>query len=250
MEALEQQLLPHNVYTTIYQSGKSKEAGARLGAIPKTEALTMPAQEFRTVFRNRLLIPHLQLVIHKTCACGKDVDLLGVHMQKCRLDGNLTNITLAEMARSCGLSAKVEVTGIFNSVDPTSRQRMDLVILDPGKPTALWDFVITNPVSVDVFGPTRSNSVQLNGAIGRRQWRLGCSSSQRHWKFTESGETILPICSIIAGWDSPRHKYAVQPVDCTHPRRGAPQQPGRVLFPWVGWRPIGTASRLRGARGG
>jgi hypothetical protein len=51
--AVEALLLANNVLNTIYQSGKSKEAGAWLGAIPKTEALTMSASEFRTAFRNR-----------------------------------------------------------------------------------------------------------------------------------------------------------------------------------------------------
>ena len=184
---LEKQLQLHNVYNTIYQSGKSKEAGAWLGAIPKTEALTMPAQEFRTAFRNRLLIPHPQLFAHETCACGQEVDLLGVHLQKCRLDGNLTSAThdrmlacLAEMARSCGLAARVEVTGIFNSVDPTSKQRMDLVILDPGKPTDLWDVVITNPVTAEVL---RSNKVHLHAT---RQHQLIKERRYRE-KATEAG---------------------------------------------------------------
>ena len=35
-EAVETQLKSNNVYNTIYQSGKSKEAGAWLGAVPKT----------------------------------------------------------------------------------------------------------------------------------------------------------------------------------------------------------------------
>jgi len=30
---------------------------------------------------------------YTTCACGQDVDVLGVLTQKCRLDGNLTNST-------------------------------------------------------------------------------------------------------------------------------------------------------------
>ena len=56
-EALEAKLKGNNVLATIYESGKSKEAGAWLGAIPKTEALTMSAANFRTAFRNRLLVP-------------------------------------------------------------------------------------------------------------------------------------------------------------------------------------------------
>ena len=74
----------------------------------------MSPSEFRTAFRNRLLIPHPQLLAHATCACGQDVDVLGVHTQKCRLDGHLTNSThnrlvacLAEMIRSCGQSVRV-----------------------------------------------------------------------------------------------------------------------------------------------
>ena len=81
----------------------------------------MLASEFQTAFRNRLLIPHPQLIAHETCGCGKEKDIFGVHMQKCRLDGNLTNNThnnrlvlcVAEMERSCGQSDRVEVSGIL-----------------------------------------------------------------------------------------------------------------------------------------
>ena len=180
-EAVETQLKTNNVYDTIYQSGKSKEAGAWLGAIPKTEALTMLASEFRTAFRNRLLIPHPQLLAHETCTCGKDVDTLGVHMQKCKLDGNLTNNThnrlvacVAEMARSCGQSVRVEASGIFNSVDPSSHKRMDLVVHDPGKPNQLYDLVVTNPVTQEVL---QSNKVNLQATttmqrIKERRYRV------------------------------------------------------------------------------
>jgi hypothetical protein len=120
--AVEALLRPNSVYNTIYQSGKSPEARAWLDAIPKTEALTMSPSEFCTAFRNRLLIPHPQLLAHATCACGQDVDVLGVHTEKCKLDVHLTNSThnrlvacLAEMIRSCGQSVRVEVTGIFNN---------------------------------------------------------------------------------------------------------------------------------------
>ena len=101
------------------------------------------------------MIPHPQLLAHETCACDKDVDILGVHMQKCKLDGNLTNSThnrlvacVAEMARSCGQSVRVEASGIFNSVDPTSHKRMDLVVHDPGKPNQLYDLVVSQICSI------------------------------------------------------------------------------------------------------
>ena len=82
------------MFNTIYQSGKSIEARAWLDAIPKSEAQTMLPSEFRTAFRNRLLILHPQLLAHTTCSCGKVVDPYGIHIQKCRIDGNLlTNVT-------------------------------------------------------------------------------------------------------------------------------------------------------------
>ena len=93
----------------------------------------MSPTEFRTAFRNKLLISHPQLLAHATCSCGQDVDVLGIHTQKCRLDGtssthNRLVACLAEMIRSCGQSVRVEVTGIFNNVDPANHQRMDLVV--------------------------------------------------------------------------------------------------------------------------
>ena len=124
--------------------------------------------EFRTTLRNRLLIPHPPLLAHTTCACDQDVDALGVHTQKWRLDGNLTNSThnrlvacLAEMIRSCAHSVRVEITGIFNNVDPTSNQRMDLAVFDPGHPNQLYDVVVTNPVTAAVL---RFNSSNLRAA--------------------------------------------------------------------------------------
>ena len=40
--------------------------------------------------------------------------------------------------------------GIFNYVDPTSNQRMYLVVYDPGQPNQLYDVVVTNPVTAAV----------------------------------------------------------------------------------------------------
>eukprot|EP01036_Dinobryon_divergens_P034791 gene34791-biopygen27503 len=52
----------------------------------------------------------------------------------------------------------IQASGIFNSVDPTSHKRMDLVVHDPGKPNQLYDLVITNPVTQEVL---QSNKVNL-----------------------------------------------------------------------------------------
>ena len=55
----------------------------------------------------------------------------------------------------------MEVTGIFNNVDPTSNQRMDLVVYDPGRPYQLYDVVATNPFTAAVL---RSNTSNLRAA--------------------------------------------------------------------------------------
>ena len=166
---VEARIQSNNIHETIYQSGKSEDARAWLHAIPKTEALTLHPAEFRTALRSRLLINHPQLLAHSDCTCGKSVDPLGIHMQKCPLDRNLTNNThnrlvecLAEMMRSCGRSVRVEVTGVFNNVDPTSHQRMDLVAFIPGRPNALYDVVATNPVTAEVEVTETVNLTQTN----------------------------------------------------------------------------------------
>ena len=139
---------------TIYESGKSAEARAWLDAIPKTPAMTMIGAEFRTALRNRCLVPHPQLSAIEKCACGRPMDRLSIHAQKCPESKELTNNThdsvvrtLAELIRSCGSSCNVEVTGIFQNVAPSSLQRMDLVVHDPGRPNCLYDVVVTNAVT-------------------------------------------------------------------------------------------------------
>jgi hypothetical protein len=178
--AVEAEIAKNNIFATIYHSGKSMEARAWLDAIPKSEAQTLLPSEFRTAFRNRLLIPHPQLLAHSTCTCGKEVDPYGIHIQKCRLDGNLTNSThnnlvacLAEMIRHCGQSVRVEVSGIFNNVNPSSNQRMDLVVFDPGRPNSLYDVVVTNPVSQEVLSSNSVNSraTEVQEQIKERRYK-------------------------------------------------------------------------------
>ena len=136
----------------------------------------MSPSEFRTAFRNRLLIPHPQLLAHTTCACAQDVDVLGVHTQKCRLDGNLTNSTnnrlvacIAEIIRSCGQSVRVEVTGIFNNVDPTSHQRMDLVVYDSGRVRCSGYQSYHKGGPTAIFGQLGLNSGQKRRGIESQQ---------------------------------------------------------------------------------
>ena len=64
---------------------------------------------------------------------------------------------VVEMARSCGQSVRVEVSGIFNNVDFSSHKRMDLVVHNPGKLNHLYDLVITNPVTHEVLQSSKVN---------------------------------------------------------------------------------------------
>ena len=114
----------------------------------------MSAADFRTALRNRCFVPHPQLLAIDTCTCGRPMDSLGIHAQKCSESRTLTirthdNLvqTLAEMIRSCGRSCNVEVTGIFHNINPSSSQRMNLVVHDPGRPDCLYDVVVSNAVT-------------------------------------------------------------------------------------------------------
>ena len=192
-ESVEARIKTNNIQDTIYQSGKSEDARAWLNAIPKTLALSLHPAEFRTALRARLLINHPQLLAHTDCTCGKPVDPLGIHMQKCPLDRNLTNNThnrlvecLAEMMRSCGQSVRVEVTGVFNNVDPTSHQRMDLVAFIPGRPNALYDVVVTNPVTA---------LVESNGSVNLTQTETHEQIKLRRYaeNALDAGMTMRPL---------------------------------------------------------
>ena len=140
------------------------------------------------------------------------VDPYGIHIQKCRLDGNLTNAThnnlvacLAEMIRHCGQSVRVEVSGIFNNVDPSSNQRMDLVVFDPGRPNSLYDVVVTNPVSQEVLSSNSVNSraTRVQEQIKERRYKDAATQAGMllHASAIEvygAWGVILPKCLIIS----------------------------------------------------
>ena len=83
------------------------------------------------------------------------------------------------MIRSCGQSVRVEVTGIFNNVDPTSNQRMDLVVFDPGHPNRLYDVVVTNPVTAAVSrsGPTNLRAAWTQQRTKEKRYRIAATEA-------------------------------------------------------------------------
>ena len=148
---------------------KSPEARAWLDAVPKTEALTMSPTEFRTAFgisclsRIRSCWPMRLVPVVKMSTfwsfTRKSVDSMAT---------SLTARTISSC--SCGQSVRVEVTGIFNNVDPANHQRMDLVIYDPGRPNLLYDVVVTNPVTAEVM---RSNTTNRRAAWTQQRTKEG-----------------------------------------------------------------------------
>ena len=56
---------------TIYSSGRDPLGSAWLHAIPKSEALIMQPELFRSAYRTRLLIEHPYIGSGTMCSCGK-----------------------------------------------------------------------------------------------------------------------------------------------------------------------------------
>jgi hypothetical protein len=83
------------------------------------------------------------------------------------------------MIRSFGQSVRVEVSGIFNNVDPTSNQRMDLVVFDPGHPNRLYDVVVTNPVTAAVSrsGPTNLRAAWTQQRTKENRYRVAATEA-------------------------------------------------------------------------
>ena len=189
------------MFNTIYESGRSMEAWAWLDKIPKPEAQTMLPSEFRTAFRNRFMIPHPQLLAHTTCTCGKVVDPYGIHMQKCRLDGNLTNATHNNLVggvpgRDDGQSVRVDVSGIFDNVDPSGNQRMDLVPFPVRRGSYASSISGSSHYQLRQYPRyARSGGADQGAAIivMPRPWQE-CSCTAWQLRSMGPGEMILPKC--------------------------------------------------------
>jgi hypothetical protein len=56
-----------------------------------------------------------------------------------------------------------------HNIDPTSNQRIDLVVYDPGRPNQLYDVVVTNQITAAVL---RSNSSNLRAAWSQQRTKV------------------------------------------------------------------------------
>ncbi len=109
------------------------------------------------------------------------------------------------MIRHCEQSVRVEASGIFNNVDPSNNQRMDLVVFNPGRPNALYDVVVTNPVSQEVLTSASVNTraTRVHEQIKERRYKDAAAAAgmSLHGLAIEvygAWGVILPRCLIIS----------------------------------------------------
>ena len=93
-------------------------------------------------------------------------------------------VAFAEMARHCGSSAKVEVTGIFNNVKPEGQDRMDLVVFDPGRQNLLYDMVVSNPVTAAVMEGSRVNLAQTEVKEKSKERQYARQAAEANMRFS------------------------------------------------------------------
>ena len=75
-----------NIALAIVRSGSTSFGSTWVEAVPKAVAFVMAPPEFRTAMRNRLLIPHPQIVPNSKYSCegNPTLDVRVVHLQKCK----------------------------------------------------------------------------------------------------------------------------------------------------------------------
>jgi hypothetical protein len=125
-----------------------------------TPAFEIPAEEFRVIFRNRLILDHPFLPLGLSCSCSHKndqphVDTKGIHLQKCKLKNQLTitthdtvKETLRECIKACGTHCKSEIAGLLQptSANEIDNGRPDLIVLSDGSPITCIDVQITNAI--------------------------------------------------------------------------------------------------------
>jgi hypothetical protein len=143
----------------IVQSGSTSFGSAWVEAVPKTAAFVMAPPEFRTAMRNRLLVPHPQILPHMQCKCkAKEVvDVRGIHLQKCKLYAtetnkthDLLNLDLIEFHKCMGLLAYKIKEDHFRIADPTCGLRADQIVYRPGQMPLVIDVTVSNAVTPDI----------------------------------------------------------------------------------------------------
>jgi len=79
----------------IVPSGSTSFGSAWVEAVPKTSAFCIAHPEFQTAMRNRLLVPHPQILLHmqRKCKAKEVMDVRGIQLQKCKLSASETDKT-------------------------------------------------------------------------------------------------------------------------------------------------------------
>jgi len=178
--------------STIIDSGQHFMAMAWINALPKTPGLTMAPAEFSFAIRSRCLVPHPFISLGLTCSCGKPMDILGVHTQKCRKYNALTIAThdaivddLQELYKYCGYHAKKEVHDTLRQFKPDDARICDLVISEPAKKRICIDVRITNPVTSKIeLGTMRGRKIPEAGTAAET------NAKQKDLKYKNDIEAI------------------------------------------------------------
>ena len=148
-----------NVALAIVGSGSDTFGAAWLEAIPKTESFTMSPAVFRTAFRNRLLVPHPQIVPNSFCSCSAKplLDVRGIHLQKCkRLNSetikthDIVNEDLLQFNKCMGLKAYKIQADFFRITDASDGRRGDLIVHRAGHMPLVIDVTISNVINPDL----------------------------------------------------------------------------------------------------
>jgi hypothetical protein len=148
-----------NIALAIVGSGSTSFGSAWVEAVPKAAAFVMAPPEFRTAMRNRLLIPHPQIVPNSQCSCkgNPTLDVRGIHLQKCkRLHAetikthDILNEDIIQFHKSMGLLSYKIQEDHFRILDPSCGLRGDQIVHRAGQMPMLLDVTVSNVVTPDV----------------------------------------------------------------------------------------------------
>ena len=189
---------------TIYSSGRDPLGSAWLHAIPKSEALSMQPEIFRTALRSRLLVDHPYIGDGTVCNCGRNapIDRKGIHLMKCKSKNNLTISTHDTMTietmnffQATGSKCNRSVQDMYRMSDRSDGRKADFLIYVPGKNAIAVD----NRVSCSV-PKTIEDGKQTKFSPGEVAMEAEIEKEKKHKLIAkQSGYDFLPLCMETGG---------------------------------------------------
>ena len=186
-----------NEAMAIVGSGSTSFGSAWVEAVPKAAAFTMSSPEFRTAMRNRLLIPHPQIVPNSQCPCKQHpmLDVRGIHLQKCKRlhretikTHDILNEDLIQWHKSMGLLAYKIQEDHFRILDPECGLRGDQIVHRAGQMPLLIDLTVSNVITPDL-----KNKIGKPTTGGKALSREVSKASKYQDTCHKIGQSFLPI---------------------------------------------------------